>query len=120
MSMNARIRWVVGAALLLVYPRPVNACPDDTRPDDTRLARLIRDLNHDRYHVREQATRALESMGDLPGPALRMALENPPSLEARRRIERLLAKRAKFHADRARADARAWELARHLLQAFQA
>jgi hypothetical protein len=56
-----------------------------------RLARLIADLDADRYEVREQATLALIKLGKAAEPAVRQALESPASLEARRRLERVLA-----------------------------
>jgi WD40 repeat protein len=56
-----------------------------------RIERLVKDLNHARYAVRQQSTRDLEALRDLAGPALRQALEGAP-LEVRRRVEALLAK----------------------------
>jgi RNA polymerase sigma factor (sigma-70 family) len=56
-----------------------------------RIARLIADLDGDRYEVREKATLALMKLGKAAEPAVRQALESPPSLEARRRLERVLA-----------------------------
>src|SRR5262249_53779193 len=59
---------------------------------DPRLRRLVRDLDATRFPVREQAARELEDLGDLAEPALRQALTAKLTLEARRRIEKLLAK----------------------------
>jgi RNA polymerase sigma factor (sigma-70 family) len=59
---------------------------------DPRLTRLVRDLDATRFPAREQAARELEELGELVEPALRQALTAKPTLEARRRIEKLLAK----------------------------
>jgi hypothetical protein len=40
--------------------------------------------------VRDKATRELESLGEVAGPVLQGALRGQPSLEVRRRVERLL------------------------------
>jgi hypothetical protein len=55
-----------------------------------QIDRLIRDLDADAFETRQQATRALEGAGALAVAALQKALRNPPSLEAKRRMERLL------------------------------
>jgi hypothetical protein len=65
-------------------PRPV------ALPDRRRVARLIADLNSPKYAVRKKANDELEKLGKLVEPALRKALENPPTLEVRLRLERLL------------------------------
>jgi WD40 repeat protein len=61
-------------------------------PPDPRIARLIADLDDDRYTVREAATAELAGLGTSARQALRKALERRPSVEARRRIEDLLDK----------------------------
>jgi HEAT repeat protein len=65
-----------------LHPAP-SAAPE-------RISRLIADLDSDRFKVRQQATAALEQVLDAAGPALRKAWYKAPSLEARRRLERLL------------------------------
>jgi hypothetical protein len=56
-----------------------------------RLARLIADLDANEFEVREKATLDLGKLGTAAEAAVRQALENPASLEARRRLERVLA-----------------------------
>jgi hypothetical protein len=51
---------------------------------------LIRDLDSDVFATRDQAWRALHELGDAADPALRAALKHAPSLEAKRRLERIL------------------------------
>jgi hypothetical protein len=60
------------------------------RADAQEVARLVRDLDSDDFEVRETAERRLRGLGAAVGPALREALVNPPSLEVRRRLERLV------------------------------
>jgi hypothetical protein len=57
---------------------------------EPRIARLIADLDSDRFKVRLQATRDLEKLGDLAGPALRKAIAGKPSPEAAGRLKELL------------------------------
>jgi hypothetical protein len=67
--------------------RPAEALP---RVEVEKLERLIRDLDEDAFAVRERATRELEALGSQAGPALRKALETPPSPEVRRRLKGLV------------------------------
>jgi hypothetical protein len=60
------------------------------RGDVRRLRELVRGLDAARYADRERATRDLEEMGDLAEAELRAALDGAPTLEQKRRIERLL------------------------------
>jgi hypothetical protein len=69
--LTSQLRWVIGA-------------------DAERIARLITDLDDDRYAVREKATADLERIVKVAEPALRKALDNRPSLEVQRRIEKIL------------------------------
>ena len=60
-------------------------------PDAGHLARLINDLDSNRYRDRQKAAQEIESLGELAEPLLIQTLANRPSLEVRRRIERILA-----------------------------
>jgi hypothetical protein len=60
------------------------------RVDTRRLTRLIADLDDARFAVRKTATRELERLGEMAEPALRKALAERPSPEARCRMEQLL------------------------------
>jgi WD40 repeat protein len=62
------------------------------KPDAKRLERLVADLESDQFTVRDRATKELDQLGELAEPALLKRLESTPDLEARRRIDRLLAR----------------------------
>jgi RNA polymerase sigma factor (sigma-70 family) len=57
-----------------------------------QVAGWIGELDHSRFRVRQQASRALERVGEAVRPALMKALAGPLSEEARRRVAVLLAK----------------------------
>jgi hypothetical protein len=60
-------------------------------PDPGQLRQLIADLDSADFAVRHKANNRLEKLGELAGPALRkVTKDKSPSLEAQRRIERLL------------------------------
>jgi hypothetical protein len=63
-----------------------------------RLRRLIADLDSADFRTRQDASAELERLGVRTEAALREALDHPPSLEARRRLEALLqeARRRRF------------------------
>jgi WD40 repeat protein len=67
---------------------------DQLRPSDlnARLARLVADLDDERFSVREQASAELEALGTEAESALRAALEKAPPAEVQRRVKRLLGK----------------------------
>lgn len=73
-----------GLRLLRKHLRPV------APPNKERLARLLADLDSDRFAVRQEATKELEKLGEPAEPALRRALAAKPSLEGRQRLERLV------------------------------
>lgn len=55
-----------------------------------RIARLIRDLDDDKFAVRDIATTELQALAEQAQPALQAALQAKPSLELRRRVQHLL------------------------------
>jgi WD40 repeat protein/SAM-dependent methyltransferase len=60
--------------------------------DQEQVSKLIRALDDDRYDSRQDATHALERIGERAGPALHKALGQPMSVEARSRAEAILAR----------------------------
>jgi hypothetical protein len=57
-----------------------------------KLAQLIADLDNEAFAVRERSQAELERAGPAVAPALQMALQGKPPLEAQRRLAALLAK----------------------------
>jgi hypothetical protein len=75
-----------GVAFLRGRLRPVEAA------DPRRVDRLLAALDGNDFAEREKAARQLEGLGFAAEPALRRALLGKPSLEVRRRVERILEK----------------------------
>jgi hypothetical protein len=61
-------------------------------PDPGKVAQLLRDLNDDRFAIRDKARQDLERLGELAESGLKEALARKQILESRRRLERLLSK----------------------------
>jgi hypothetical protein len=61
-----------------------------TPAQETEAARLVRDLDHRRFPVREQAARALAALGEGVVPVLKKSLAANPPLEVRRRLSELI------------------------------
>jgi len=62
-------------------------------PLDVKLvAKLLEDIESEKFVIRNKATRDLESLGILAEPALKKALAAGPTLDGRQRLERLLEK----------------------------
>ena len=59
--------------------------------DAQHIARLIADLDSNRFAVREKARLGLENLGEAAEPALRKALASKPALSVHRQLEALLA-----------------------------
>jgi WD40 repeat protein len=62
------------------------------KADPAVVKRLIADLDSVQFPVREAATRELEKLGDLAEAHLQRELKKSLSLEARRRVERILSR----------------------------
>src|SRR5262249_34751780 len=73
-------------ALLRTKLRPLT----DSHPEVVRVRRLLEGLDSEKFKVREQAERELGQMGGLARPALERILLQKPSVELRRRVERVL------------------------------
>ena len=58
--------------------------------DPKKIDRLFADLNSEVFAVRERATQDLEKYGRWMEGRLEAALRNPPTLESRRRLERMI------------------------------
>jgi hypothetical protein len=90
----ARAYRTVGA--LAALPGAVPFLKERLKPvapaDPQRLKELLAALDSPQYTAREKATRELERLGDLAGPALRQRQGEPAALETRRRVEALLHK----------------------------
>jgi hypothetical protein len=84
----ARLRAAPPQAVALVrrQVRPVAVLAPEKLPG------WIKDLDSDNFTRRQQATAELAKLGCLAEPALKKALEDRPSLEAKKRIEGLLDK----------------------------
>jgi WD40 repeat protein len=76
----------VAFQLLQARLRPISAMDAD------RLAKVLCDLDHERFPVREKATTELAKLGEMAEPFLRQTLDARPSLEVKRRVEILLSK----------------------------
>src|SRR5262249_13389183 len=63
--------------------------------DEKRLAKLIADLDSNQFAEREEASKALENLGEVAVGACRKALQGHPSAQVRRRLEAVLEKEAK-------------------------
>ena len=72
-------------ALLKDHLRPAKAVPAE------RLAELIKNLDSNSFDIRQEAEQELKKNGLAAEKALRQAASNKPSLEAARRIDKLLA-----------------------------
>jgi Tol biopolymer transport system component len=59
-------------------------------PTPAQIAQMVHDLDSDEWPVREKASANLEKTGARALALLKQTLDNPPSLEVRKRIQRLL------------------------------
>ena len=60
--------------------------------DQEKVVAWIADLDSSRFVIRDRAEQELRKLGEAAAPALRAALEKPPSAEVRDRAERILAR----------------------------
>jgi dipeptidyl aminopeptidase/acylaminoacyl peptidase len=85
-----RAIWSMAEAPGASVPFLKEHLPPAPTADPQRVAKLLTDLNSDRFAVREKSLQELEKLGESIGSALEKALQEKPSLEVQRRIERLL------------------------------
>jgi RNA polymerase sigma factor (sigma-70 family) len=64
--------------------------PPIPKADNEQMARLLKQLDDDRFAVREAAEARLKDLAEGAAPALRQALKREPSAEVRLRVTRLL------------------------------
>ena len=64
--------------------------PRAPRPDEKKLKQLIADLDADEFATREKASKELEKLGKNAEDTIRQALAAGPSVEAQKRLEKLL------------------------------
>ncbi len=89
---RALIQLAAAPAETVVYLK-LKLRPQTVTLDEQAVAKLIGDLDSNQFAVREQAMQGLEKLDRLAEPVLRKALASrPPSLEVRRRVERVLDK----------------------------
>jgi len=84
-----------------------------TQPDAKNVVRLLKELDSDDFKVRQRATEELTKLGDAIIPDLRRALDGKPSLEVRKRLEKLLDEARLWTPERLR-DHRAIQALEHI------
>jgi WD40 repeat protein len=94
--------WVLAEAPQQAVPLLRECMTPPSREDAKRLGQLISDLDNDDFDTRERATRALARLGPGAHAALRKALKEITSPEARRRLEGLLANAGEVSEDQVR------------------
>ncbi len=80
------------SSLPLLKDRLIQPGSTSAGPSEADIARWIRELDSDRYQVREEATRQLAEVGVRALQPLQKVLSSPPSLEVKKRVQRLLAR----------------------------
>jgi RNA polymerase sigma factor (sigma-70 family) len=83
-------RWTLAAAPEQAVPLLRERLKPAQAADREHLRRLLAELDSEQFTVREKARQELAELGELAEPALRQALADKPSLEARRQIQTLL------------------------------
>jgi WD40 repeat protein len=81
---------VAGGDQSITYLQKV--LPPASAAEYEKLSQRLRDLNSDRFPVRERAIKELEILADEAVPGLQALRRNPPSEEVRRRVTVLLKK----------------------------
>jgi RNA polymerase sigma factor (sigma-70 family) len=81
--------WALVAAPKQALSLVQKSLPPAPAPDPAWIA-LVKDLGSEQFAVRDKASRALEVLEEQAYPLLQRALADSPTLEMRRRLERLL------------------------------
>lgn len=87
-----RAIWGVALAASQTVPFVKGRAQQLLPVDRQRIHTLLTELNHDQVARRDKAAQELEKVGALCEPMLRTALQKPPSMDARRRLEKLVEK----------------------------
>src|SRR5205085_4086658 len=95
--------WALRAASRQVLPLLRRDLRPSRLAEPGRIARLLEDLDSNKFAVREEASAELEKLGGAAEAALRKALAASPSAEVRLRVQRLLKKGLVPQGDRLRA-----------------
>jgi hypothetical protein len=86
------------------------------KPDPQEVTRWLAELDSDEFRVRSRASEELEKSAEAVAPTLRRALQDHPSVEARRRIQQLLEELEPLHPDGASPLALRWLRAVEVLE----
>jgi WD40 repeat protein len=95
-SADAGVAYRAIWALASAPERSVALLKDRAEPtahvDEKQVEALIKELDSDRFTVRERATKGLEALGEAAESVMQKTLKGNPALEVRRRLENLLEK----------------------------
>lgn len=108
-----RAHWKLVAAAKQAVPFLARHLRPAAAPDPKRVAALIRDLGDEQFETRRHAHAQLSELEDIAEAALRAGLRASDTLEARRRIEELLARIDQLSPER-KAQLRAIEALEHM------
>jgi WD40 repeat protein len=86
--------WALTAVPAQTVPRLRERLRPPASSNREKIDQFLLDLDDDSFLVREKASEELAKLGQFADPLLRKALVDPPSLEVRRRVERLLEKQS--------------------------
>ncbi|MBY0527988.1 MAG: terpene cyclase/mutase family protein [Gemmataceae bacterium] len=83
---------VLAAAPAQTVPYLTDRLRPVPHPDAKHIARLIAELDNNRFEVRQKAEEELEKLGELASAALEQSLQDKPPLEVEQRVGRLLSR----------------------------
>jgi RNA polymerase sigma factor (sigma-70 family) len=88
-----RAIWILARAPKQSVPQLSERLRPVAPADSRQVAKLVADLDSQKFAVRQQAAKELLELGERAEAALRKALEGTPNLEVRQRLEQILEKR---------------------------